>query len=183
MRGSRTASIGPARCSSNMSRPAGSAARRVAVSTTIAGKSRSRPGELQYSSGILLTQGEFVIKPSQSRAIPARERLLAGRVFRDGKSGQLPGFGAERGFSAAELFSAFTMVVAGCDQGGIARTGQHHRSLRRLRTQPFAGNATAERRLSEGIRAGRPPPGVHPVQRLPARSVYLPVLRRALSLA
>jgi len=36
---------------------------------------------------------EFVIKPSQSRAIPARELLLAGRVFRDSKSGQLPGFG------------------------------------------------------------------------------------------
>src|SRR5437764_4347894 len=125
-----------------MSRPVGSAARRAAVSTTIMGKSRSRPGNANTRREILPGRGEFVIKPSQSRAIPARERLLAGRVFRDGKSGQLPGFGAERGFSAAELFSAVTVVVAGCGQGGISRSRQHHRSLRRLRAQPLARNAT-----------------------------------------
>ena len=36
-----------------------------------------------------------------------------------------PGFGAERRFSAAELFSAIAVVVAGRDQGGVSRASQH----------------------------------------------------------
>src|SRR3984893_3120891 len=106
-----------------MSRPAGSAARRAAAFTITMEQRQPRRGEpntwLQILPEILPWGGRSVIKPSQSRAIPARERVLAGRVFRDGKSGQLPGFGAERRFSAAELFSAVTVVMA----GGGGRTG------------------------------------------------------------
>src|SRR5215472_1287762 len=109
--------------------------------------------------------------------------MLAGRVLRDGQSGQLPSFGAERGFSTAELLSTVIVVVAGRGQSGIPRPCQHYRPLRCLRAQPVIGDAAAELRVAEGIRSGGAASGVHAVQRVPARPFYLPVLRRAFSLA
>ena len=46
---------------------------------------------------------------------------------------------------------------------------------------PSLGDAAAERRLAQGIRAGGAAPGLHPVQRVSARPLHVPVLRRALS--
>src|SRR5262249_17353415 len=37
-------------------------------------------------------------------------------------AGRLAGIGAERGFPAAELLSAVSLVVAGRDQGGVSRS-------------------------------------------------------------
>src|SRR6516162_155822 len=108
---------------------------------------------------------------------------MSGTVFGDGLPGQLPGAGAQRRFSAVELLSAVPVVLAGRDQGGLSRSRQYHRPLRRPRAQPLFGDAIAERRLVERIRAGSAASGIHPVQRLSARPLYVPVLRRALSLA
>src|SRR5215831_771881 len=106
-----------------MSRPAGWAARQAAASTITTETNRSRRGEPGISLQILPSSGRSVINPSQSRAIPARERELAGRLFCDGKSGPLPDTGAERRFSASQLFSAVAVVLAGRDQGGLPRSG------------------------------------------------------------
>src|SRR5204862_7239321 len=44
-------------------------------------------------------------------------------------AGRLAGTGAERGFPAAELLPAVSLVVAGRDQGGVSRSRQHRRAL------------------------------------------------------
>src|SRR6516162_8334197 len=108
---------------------------------------------------------------------------MSGTVLRDRLPGQLPGSRAQRRLSAIELLSAVPVVLAGRDQGGLSRSRQYHRPLRRPRAQPLFGDAIAERRLVERIRAGSAASGIHPVQRLSARPLYVPVLRRALSLA
>ena len=50
--------------------------------------------------------------------------------------------------------------------------------LRPRSAQPFVRDAAAERRVAEVVRQADHAPGVHAVQRLPARQVRLPVLRR-----
>jgi 5-methylcytosine-specific restriction endonuclease McrA len=48
----------------------------------------------------------------------------------------LAGTGAERGFPAAELLPAVSLVVARRDQGGVSRSRQHRRALRPRGAQP-----------------------------------------------
>src|SRR6266851_2223246 len=162
MKGLPTASTGHVRCSSNMSRPDGSAGRRAAGFTIITENSRFRPADQQN--------------------LGPRTRM-SGTGFRDRLPGQLPGSRTQRRLSAAELLSTVLVVLAGRDQGGISRSRQHHRPLRRPRAQPLFGNAIAECSLVEGIRASCTASGIYAVQRLSARPLHLPVLRRSLSLA
>src|SRR4029077_21168831 len=89
---------------------------------------------------------------------------------------RLAGTGIECGFPAAELLSAIPLVVAGRDQGGVSRTRQHRRTLRPRGPQPQFRDAAAERGVAEILRQAEHPSRLHPVQRIPARSVRLPIL-------
>src|SRR6185503_11687184 len=89
---------------------------------------------------------------------------------------RLAGTGAERGFPAAELLPAVALVLAGRDQGGVSRPRQHRRTLRPRGSQPELRNPTAERGVAEILRQADHASRLHPVQRVPARPLRLPVL-------
>src|SRR4029078_13481983 len=86
---------------------------------------------------------------------------------------------AQRGFSAAELLPAFAVVLAGRDQGSLSRTREYRRQLRSRGAQPVFRDEAAERGFAQDLRETVAPPGLHPVQRLPARPLLVPILRRA----
>src|SRR5262245_8412270 len=86
---------------------------------------------------------------------------------------------AQRGLSSAQLLPALAVVVAGRDQGGLSRTREHRRRVRPGGAQPEPGDEAAERGLAQELREAHHAAGVHPLQRLPARQVQLPVLRLA----
>src|SRR4029450_6453811 len=67
-------------------------------------------------------------------------------------AGRLAGTGAERGFPAAELLPAVSLVVAGPDQGGIPRPRQYRRALRSRGAQPDFRDAAPERGVAEILR-------------------------------
>src|SRR4051794_35865647 len=92
---------------------------------------------------------------------------------------RLAGIGAERGFPAAELLPAVSLVVAGRDQGGVSRSRQHCRALRPRGAQPELRDPASERGVAEVVRQADDASRLHPVQRLPARPLRLPVLPRA----
>src|SRR6267142_2958457 len=94
-------------------------------------------------------------------------------------AGRLAGTGAERGFPAAELLPAVSLVVARRDQGGVSRSRQHRRALRPRGAQSDLRDPASERGLAEVVRQTDHAPRLHPVQRLPARSLRVPVLPRA----
>src|ERR1700730_7226882 len=88
----------------------------------------------------------------------------------------LAGTGAECGFPAAQLLSALALVVAGRDQGGVPRPRQYRRALRPCGAQPLLRDPAAERGVAEILRQADHASRLHPVQRVPARSLRLPVL-------
>ena len=96
-----------------------------------------------------------------------------------GAAGSLPGAGAQRRLSAAELLPALDLVLAGRHQGRVPRARQHRVGIRQDGAKPELRDAAALRRVAENLRQAVPPPGLHPLQRLPARPLHLPVLRRA----
>src|SRR5882757_10533953 len=89
---------------------------------------------------------------------------------------RLAGIGAECGFPAAELLSAVSLVVAGRDQGGVSRPRQYRRALRPRGAQPLVRNSAAERGVAEILCAPLDASRLHPVQRVPARPLRLPIL-------
>src|SRR4029077_14135820 len=107
------------------------------------GAATSRPGNL-VSAQAIRYQAVTIACYAGPRA------RMSGTGARDCQPGQLPGSGAQRRLSAAELFPAVPVVLAGRDQGGVSRSRQHHRPLRRPRAQPLVGNGAAEGRLVEG---------------------------------
>src|SRR6478752_9373762 len=86
----------------------------------------------------------------------------------------LAGTGAERGFPAAELLPAVSLVVAGRDQGGVPRPRQHRRAVRPRGAQPELRDPAAERGVAEVVRQTDHASRLYPVQRVPARSVLVP---------
>src|SRR5207245_2999580 len=64
---------------------------------------------------------------------------------------RLAGIGTERGFPAAELLPAVSLVVAGRDQGGVSRSRQHRRALRPRGAQPELRDPASERGVGECI--------------------------------
>src|SRR4029079_5393747 len=91
-------------------------------------------------------------------------------------AGRLAGTGAERGFPAAKLLPAVSLVVARRDQGGVSRSRQHRRALRSRGAQSYVRDPASERGFAEVVRQTDHASRLHPVQRLPARSFRLPVL-------
>ena len=89
-----------------------------------------------------------------------------------------PALGAERRFPAAQLLSAFALVLAGCDQGGVPRSRAHRLELRPGDQEPELRDVPAERGVAQGLCEAGAAPGVHAVQRVPARPLPVPVLRR-----
>src|SRR5579862_9113103 len=95
--------------------------------------------------------GRFTILsrlPINYRPAPQWRQLSRGgsvRLERSCIAIRLAGSGLECRFSAAELLPAVIVVVAGRDQGGVSRTGQHRRQLRSRRAQPELRNEAAER--------------------------------------
>src|SRR3979411_1159177 len=87
------------------------------------------------------------------------------------------GPGAQRGFPPAELLPAVAVVLAGRHQGGVPRARQYRGAVREGRAQPELRDEAAERGLPQDLREALDPSGLHPVQRVPARQVRLPVLR------
>src|SRR5882762_9127511 len=65
---------------------------------------------------------------------------------------RLAGTGSERGFPAAELLPAVSLVVAGRDQGGVSRSRQHRRTLRPRGAQPELRDPVAERGVAQILR-------------------------------
>src|SRR5882757_6186761 len=89
---------------------------------------------------------------------------------------RLAGTGVERGFPAAELLPAIALVLAGRDQGGVSRPRQYRRTLRPCSAQPELRDPAPERGVAKILRQAEHAPRLHPVQRLPARPLRLPVL-------
>src|ERR1700678_3145513 len=89
---------------------------------------------------------------------------------------RLAGTGAERGLPPAQLLSAVSLVVAGRDQGGVPRPRQYRRALRPCGTQSLVRDSVAERGVAEILRQADHASRLHPVQRVPARPLRLPVL-------
>src|SRR5499427_9338254 len=90
----------------------------------------------------------------------------------------ISGPGAQRGFPSTELLPAVAVVLAGRDQGGVPRARQHRGALREGRAQPELRDEAAQRGVAQDLREALDPPGVHALQRVSARQVRLPVLRR-----
>src|SRR5579862_896577 len=91
----------------------------------------------------------------------------------------LSGPGAQRGLPAAELLPAVAVVVAGRDQGGLSRAGEHRRQLRSRRALAELRDEAAERGVAENLRKALDASRLHPVQCVSARPLRLPILRRA----
>src|SRR5262245_63478394 len=83
------------------------------------------------------------------------------------------------GFSSAQLLPAVAVVVAGRRQGGLSRAGEHRRPVRPRGAQPKPGDEASQRGVAQGLREARNAARLHPLQRIPARQVQLPVLRLA----
>src|SRR5258708_9205057 len=86
---------------------------------------------------------------------------------------RLAGTGAECGLPAAQLLSAVPLVVAGRDQGGVSRSRQHRPALRPHGTRPLVRDSAAERDVAEMLRQTDHASRLHPVQRVPARTLPL----------
>src|SRR4051794_26891024 len=87
--------------------------------------------------------------------------------------------GAQRGFPAAQLLSALTLVMAGRHQGRLPRAREHRRAVRQAGALAEPGDEAAERGVAQDLREAFDPSGVHALQRVSARQVLLPVLRHA----
>src|SRR5262245_46116869 len=85
----------------------------------------------------------------------------------------------QRGFSSAQLLPAVAVVVAGRHQGGLSRAGEHRRPVRPRSAQPEPGDEAPQRGFAQDLREARDAARLHPLQRVPARQVQLPVLRLA----
>src|SRR6202171_5902377 len=104
------------------------------------------------------------------------ENALEALLERTCLARRLAGTGAECGVPAAELLPAVSLVVARRDQGGVSRSRQHRRALRPRGAQPELRDPASERGVAQILRQADHPPGLHPVQRVPARPLHLPVL-------
>src|SRR5260370_1920583 len=80
---------------------------------------------------------------------------------------RLAGIGAERGFPAAELLSAVSLVVAGRDQGGVPRPRQHRRALRPPVAQPLYPNPAATPGVTKVLPQTNHPPRLPPAHLIP----------------
>src|SRR3954464_8380118 len=87
----------------------------------------------------------------------------------------LAGTGAECRFSAAQLLSAVAVVVAGRDQGGVPRPRQNWRACPPRGAPPLVRDPVSERGVAKSLRQAADAPRFHSVQRVPARSLRLPI--------
>src|SRR5690606_3166063 len=85
--------------------------------------------------------------------------------------------GAERGLSPAELLSFVSVVVAGRHQGRLPRPRPYPRRIRARGLLALLLDEAAERGVPEELCEALSPPRLHPLQRLPARPLPVPVLR------
>ena len=94
-------------------------------------------------------------------------------------SGWASSAGAECGLPSAQLLPAVALVLAGRHQGGVPRPGEHRRRIRAPGLVADLLDEAAERRQPEKLCEAVAAPGLHPVQRVPARPLPVPVLRHA----
>src|SRR5208283_5272672 len=92
---------------------------------------------------------------------------------------ELSGAGSQRRFSPLELLPPVSLGLAGRDQGGVSRPRQHRLALRQSGQKPVLRDAAAVGRIAQGLRAAITPAGLHALQRVLARPLHLPILRRA----
>src|SRR3954471_1538056 len=85
--------------------------------------------------------------------------------------------GTQRGLPAAQLLSALALVMAGRHQGRLPRTREHRRAIRQGGALAEPGDEAAERGVAQDLREAFYASGVHALQRVSARQVFLPVLR------
>src|SRR6516162_783241 len=104
-------------------------------------------------------------------------RRLERRIERPRFAERMASLGAQRGLSSAELLSVVVVVLAGRHQGGFSRPREHRRQLRQGGAQPELRDAAAERGIAQDLREALHQSGLHPVQRVSARPVLMPVLR------
>src|ERR1700722_20805372 len=106
---------------------------------------------------------------SGGRSARGREELEELRLERRHVAERISGSGAQRGLPSAELLSAVALVLAGRDQGRVPRAREHRRALREGGAQPELRDEAAERGVAQDLREALDPPGLHALQRLPAR--------------
>src|SRR4029078_13073245 len=70
------------------------------------------------------------------------------------------------------------MEMGGDGEGRLPRSRQYRLGIRALRQKPIVRTEATERRVAEDLCEARPLSGVHAVQRLPARSLRVSILRR-----
>src|SRR5262249_20732041 len=87
---------------------------------------------------------------------------------------RLAGTRAECGLPAAELLPAVALVVARRDQGGVPRPRQYRGALRPGGAKSELRDQAPQRRFAKILRQADYPSRLHPVQRLPPRSLRLP---------
>ena len=81
-------------------------------------------------------------------------------------------------FRPLSYFPLSLWSLAGGGEGGVPAPRQCAFRVRPQGALAQPGDGAAQRHRTEAVRAGRAPAGVHPLQRLPARPLRLPVLRR-----
>src|SRR5580658_9795412 len=96
-----------------------------------------------------------------------------------GVPGDLSGLGAQCGLPSAELLSAVDLVLAGRGEGGVPRSCEHRFRIRNARAQSLVRDAAALGRVAEELYQADALSRFHALQRLPARPLHLPILRRA----
>src|SRR5690606_4202558 len=94
---------------------------------------------------------------------------------------ELPGAGAQRRLHAAVVLPAEPVAVADRDQGDLPRAGRRRRDVRAAGAFAVARHADPERDRAPAVREAERVSGVHPLQRVPARPLRLPVLRQPAS--
>src|SRR5215212_7923101 len=83
----------------------------------------------------------------------------------------LAGAGAECRFSATQLLSAVSLVLAGRDQGRVPRPCEYRRALRPRGAQPVVRNSASERGIAEVVCEADDASRVYTIQCVPARPV------------
>jgi hypothetical protein len=122
-----------------------------------------------FMSGLEPPEGRRLLRFDDSCCSTPVAGILAGSM-----SGACP----QRRLPAPELLSLVTVELAGHAEGCVPGSRQHCLRIRNRGAQPDGGVPPALGCLAQDLCAALAPSGFHAVQRVPARQVRLPVLRR-----
>ena len=131
-----------------------------------------------WSSGTVARSAQIWGFRSEAKNSKTQDDMRASEPHAFAPARRLPRVGAQRRLPPPQLLPAVDLALAGNGQGDLSRAGAGAVPLRSGGALAVVGAAAAERGRAQGVHPAEPPPAVHPVQRVPARPLQLPVLRR-----